>query len=402
MKTWVNKRIFAWSLYDFADTSFSALFITFFYPILVRNVLGGTEFQVGLSLGLSLLATALVVPFVGALSDAMGRRIPILAVSTLITVGLTAATGYAGLAAALVLGFLANLFNTLDIDLYDSFIPELVPPEKRGRLSGLGTGVGYLGTIASLAMAYGILAYFGFESEEGIRAIFPAVAVFYFIFSLPLFLTVPDIKRIRRPLGESARVAIGQLKHTLTHLGEYRGLGPFLLASFIYNDAMHTAIIFLSLYGTDQIGLTVQQFFFAFALIALAAFAGSFLFGKLSDRLRPRRVLTVILVLWMLVIGLLIFTKSWQIFVLAGSLGGALLGGVWTCNRHMIAMLAPPHKVAEIYGIEGLTEKTAGVIGPIGFGWLATNYGYPPGLVFLMCLFVIGIFVLRKYVPKEL
>lgn len=392
--------IIAWSLYDFADTSFSALFLTFFFPILIKRYLGGTEFQVGLAMGLSLLLAAFLVPFIGAIADTLGRRIPILAVSTVITVGLIVATGYAGLFTALLLGALANLFNIIDIDLYDSFIPDLAPPEAHGRLSGFGTAIGYLGAIASLAAAYFVLSYFGFETRAGVQAIFPTVAIFYLVFSLPLFFFLRDRVGAPRPLLEAARRAAAELRHTVTHLRDIKGLGPFLLSSFIYNDAMHTAIIFLSLFGTERIGLTIQQFFWAFAVMALAAFAGSLVFGQISDRLRPRQTLSIVLILWMLVIIFLIFTTSWQVFVLAGSLGGALLGAVWTCNRHMITLIAPRQKIAEIFGFEGLTEKAAGVLGPISFGFLATYYGYTLALSLLLVFFIVGFWILRRHVPE--
>jgi UMF1 family MFS transporter len=397
----LTRPILSWSLYDFADTAFTALFVTFFFPILIRRFLGGTEFQVGLALGLSLLAGAFLVPLLGAFADALGRRLPIMAVSTLVTAALTAATGFAGLTAALVLGFLANLFNTLNIDLYDSFIPDLAPPESRGRLAGLGTAIGYLGAIGALGAAYAVLSQLGFETEPGVRAIFPLTAGLFVIFAIPLFLFVRDKRTARRPIREAAPKAFAELRFTLTHLRRMRGLGPFLLASFLYNDAMHTAIIFLSLYGTIQIGLTIQQFFLAFAIMALAAFGGALVFGRLSDRIKPRQTITGILLGWIIVIlGLAIFPNP-VAFVLAGSVGGALLGGIWTCNRHMVTLLAPPHKIAEIFGIEGLTEKVAGVLGPIVFGFLATKYGYTPALLSLLLFFGAGLFILRRHVPAD-
>lgn len=395
----MNRKIVAWTLYDFADTSFSALFISFFFPILIKRYLGGTEFQIGLALGLSLLLTALLVPWIGALADAWGRRIPILITSTIITVVLTALTGYVGLWAALGLGFLANFFNTIDLDLYNSYLTDLAPPEKRGRLSGLGTAVGYLGTLGILAVAFLILSQLGFETKVGAQAMFPTVAIFYLLFSLPFFFLIRDRAKTQLPLASAARKAQKEVWRTLTHLGETRGLGPFLLASFIYNDALHTAIIFISLFGTERIGLSIMEFFGAFAIMALAAFAGSLFFGKLSDRFGPKRTLLGILVLWMAVIGLLISTRDALTFILAGSLGGAALGGTWTANRHLITRLSPPKKIAEIFGFAGLTEKVAGVLGPIGFGFLATEFGYSAGLVYLLIFFVVGFYILWRFVP---
>src|SRR3989338_2160057 len=113
---WITKKTVAWSLYDFADTAFSALFITFFFPILIKVHLGGTEFQIGLAMGLSVLAAALAVPMLGAISDALGKRMPILVISTTLTAIVTVVTGYTELGMALLFGFLANILHLIDID----------------------------------------------------------------------------------------------------------------------------------------------------------------------------------------------------------------------------------------------------------------------------------------------
>ena len=94
----------------------------------------------------------------------------------------------------------------------------------------------------------------------------------------------------------------------------------------------------------------------------------------------------------------LIFTTTWPAFLFAGSIGGAALGGIWTCNRHMLAILAPPHKTAEIYGFGGLTVKFAGVFGPIGYGWLAFRIGEEAGLLYLLLFLVFAFFLLHQRV----
>ncbi|MBI4215404.1 MAG: MFS transporter [Parcubacteria group bacterium] len=397
----LRTQIIAWSLYDFADTSFSALFISFFYPILIKQYLGGNEFQVGLVMGLSLVAVALLVPFIGAVADAANKRMPLLVISTLLTVVLTSAAGYFGLAAALALGFLARFFNTIDVDLYNSYLIDLAPPERRGKISGVGVGIGYLGAIASLAAAYGVLSYFGFETKTGVQAIFPTVGIFYLIFSLPMFFFVKNGNpAIKTPILQAVSHAWSELKFTVTHLNKIKNLGPFLLASFLYNDAMHTTIIFLSLFATEQVGLTIQQFFGVFAIMSIAAFIGALIFGVLSDRWGPKAILSIILLIWLAVVIGLLMVNNWQMFLIAGSIGGAALGGVWTCNRHMISRLAPPRKIAEIFGFEGLTEKMAGFAGPVGFGYLAYQFGFNAGLIFLLFFLIAGFIILRKYVKE--
>lgn len=393
---WINRKTLAWAFYDFADTAFSALFITFFFPILIKVHLGGNEFQVGLAMGLSVLAAGLLVPLVGAISDASGRRLPILITTTLLTTVLTILPGYTGLTATLILGALANVTHLMNIDIYDAKMIDIVPRSLFGSLSGLGVALGYMGTIAALAVGYPLLSYFGWEGLAGIQAMFWEAAVFYLLFSLPLFLLVPDkIRPAAITFGQAMRKGLAEIKHTLTNLPRFPVFSRFLLASFCYNNGMNTVIIFLALYGREVIGLGVQQFFPVFALMALAAGAGSILFGRLSDRFGPIKMIKTALLFWIAIIIFLIFITSYASFLVAGVLGGAALGAIWTLNRHMVAATSPEHKIAEWFGFEGLTEKFSGVIGPVVFGYLVTVSGYPAALISMIIFFLVGLALIR-------
>lgn len=396
-----SSKVWAWAFYDFADTVFSALFITFFYPILIKSYLGGNEFQVGLVMGLSLLTAGLLVPVIGAMADASGKKIPLLFISTLATVILTVAAGYVGLASALAIGFLANLANIIDIDLYDSKLIDIAKPAEVGRVSGLGVALGYIGAIVTLGLGYLMMSSIGWEKKEAIQAIFITTALFYFIFSLPLFFLIKD--KVQRPVKfkETFKKARQELADTLTRMGQFKGLGNFLLASFIYNDAMNTVIIFLSLYGTQQIGLSIQEFFPVFAIMSVGAFIGSLIAGKFSDQIGPKKMLSAALVLWIGVILFLLTVNNLTTFLIGGVIGGAVLGAVWVGNRHMVTKLSPPHKIAEIFGIEGLTEKFSGVIGPILFGYVVVKAGYQAALVVVLGFFLVGLIVLQT-MPKDI
>ena len=170
----LNKRVIAWSLYDFANTAFSALFITFFFPILIKTHLGGNEFQIGLVMSLSFLVAALQVPFLGAWADATGRKLPIIFVATTANVVLTAITPYAQLRWALIFGFFANVFYLISLSIYNAQLVDIAGERERGRVSGLGVAIGYLGTIASLAVAYPLL--------NDIKSVFLAIAIFFLFF----------------------------------------------------------------------------------------------------------------------------------------------------------------------------------------------------------------------------
>ncbi len=391
MPNWINKKVIAWSLYDFADTAFSALFITFFFPVLIKVHLGGNELQIGLAMGLSVLVAALLVPLIGAMSDASGRRMPILVITALLTAGITALVGYAGLFLALTLGLLANITHLISKDVYDAKMIDIVPRPLFGSLSGLGVAVGYFGTVTSLAIAYPLFSYFGWESLNSIRAAFWEAGIFYILFSLPLFLFVPDIPRPTLSFSDALKTGLREIKETIASLRRFPVFAKFLAASFFYNNAMNTVIVFLYLYGRQEIGLGVQQFFPVFAIMALAAAIGSYFFGKLSDTFGSIKMIRVALYVWIAVIIYLLFITTYASFLIAGIFGGAVLGAIWTLNRHMVAAISPEHKIAEWFGIEGLTEKFSGVIGPVVFGYLVTVSGYPAALISMIVFFIVGL-----------
>lgn len=398
-----RKKVIAWILYDFADTPVAALYLTFFWPLYIKEHLGGNELQIGLAMGLSLLAIAVSVPFIGALSDAWGRRMPILLVATLLTAITVAITGFAGLFAALILGFLTRYLLSVDTDIYDAKLVDLVPQKRIGFVSGLGVGVGYLGTIAALVLAYPILNALGSENLGAVRAMFWEGAAFLLIFSLPLFLLVKDpaaVSRTLMPVGKIFRKAFAELKDTVLRMRDFGALPRFLLASFVYNDAVNTTLLFLVLFSRQVIGVSIEQFLLAFGIMAAGAALGAFVFGFLSDRLGPKRGLSIALIGWIGVVGYLLFSPTFTALIIAGTIGGAMLGGIWTMNRHMITRIAPRKKIAEIFGIEGCTERLSGVIGPIAFGAIVVSFGYTPALILILFLLVLGFFLLQL-VPRS-
>ena len=395
--SWINKQTIAWAFYDFADTAFSALFITFFFPIFIKLHLGGNEFQIGLTMGLSVAVAALLVPFIGSLSDISGRRMPILISAAIATAAIVIVIGYTALYVALVLGFLARLTHLISKDVYDAKMTDIVARSNYGSVSGLGVSIGYFGTITSLAVGYILLSYFGWESIRGIQAMFWEAGIFYIIFSLPLFLLVKD-----KPLPFKAttlqlfRQGANTIIGTVKNLSRFPVFSRFLAASFFYNNAIGTVIIFLALYGIEVIDMSIKQYFPVFALMALTAAVGSFIVGRLSDKIGPIILIRVALVIWMGVVTLLTILPSYATFLAGGLIGGVALGAIWTLNRHVVAKVSPPEKIAEFFGFEGLTEKFSGIFGPIIFGYLVIISGYTAALTSMLVFFAIGLFLIRK------
>ena len=248
--------------------------------------------------------------------------------------------------------------------------------------------MGYVGTLLSLGMAYLILSRLGWESEAGIKSIFPATAIFFISFSMITFFFLKEKKKYAR---SSARLVVQKVFTTLKSIGTNKGVVPFLLSMFFFSDAMNTVILFLFLYGNQEIGLTVRGFIGLFVFFSMAAALGSFVSGKLSDKIGPKRTLIAAAVFWVVAVIVLLFSKTYNSFVIAGLLGGVGMGSIWTSSRPLLLALINPKYAGEFFGYLELVGKFSGFMGPIIFGFLATFFSYQYALTSLLIFFVLGL-----------
>ncbi len=389
----LKKEVFGWTMYDFAETIFSALFVTVYFPLFVV-LKGGNAFHVGLVMSVSMLLAGLTVPFLGAVADVTQRKKLLLIVSTLICCIFTFFTGFFTLIMVLLLGLLANLFYHASLDVYDSLLVNISNKKNRGWISGLGTATGYVGAIFAICAAYTIGRFYGYESISGIKVIFISTALLYLGFSLFTFVLIkePAKTKINK---QHLKIAFKRVIYTIRSIKKFKQVWLFLLASFLFVDGANTAIMFLYLYARDQIGLTLVQFFPMYILMAVAAGIGALVFGKLTDRLGHKKTLTFVLFLWTVIILMLYLKTNYTTFIIVGIMGGALLGAIWTITRPILISLAPKDKIAELLGYQGLTEKFSGVIGPFLFGAIAVAAGFRQALLVVIGLFLAGAVVLR-------
>lgn len=391
-----KKEVFAWGMYDLANTIFSALFVTFFFPFYVKTFLGGTEFQIGLVFGLSMLVVAFVVPFIGAWSDVIGRRMPFLIFFTIVCCLFTWLVAGVSLFWALFAGFVANFAYHSALTVYNALLPKIAKKNELGFVSGIGTAMGYLGTLISLAIAALILSRLGWESARGAKAIFAATAIMFFVFSLVTFFVIKEGRRSLGKVSDGFRAVL----HTLRNLPKHKSFFLFLLAMFCYANAINAVIVFLFLFAKQQIFLSVKAFFVVYTVQSFGAVGGSFIAGRLVDRFGSKRVLVWAGLAWIAVIVLLLFVSNLAMFMIAGVLGGAALGTVWTAQRPKLVLLVSRAKVGQFFGFLELTDKFSGVIGPIVFGFLAYFVNYQAAMLSLIVFFVLGLFLL-KFVPGD-
>ena len=283
-----RRAIVAWVLYDFANSSFTTLVVTFVYARYFTEAIASSPVE-GTSLwGYAMTVTAIIVvlssPILGALADQGGYRKRFLLTATLICAAATAAL-YGVLpgqvAAALVIVVIANVAFELAGVFYNAYLPELTTSDRIGRLSGWGWGVGYIGGLLALGVALMALAmqatpWFGFSVENGenIRATNLLVAVWLLVFSLPVVLWLHDRKPSGRPQGHVVRRSFGQLLQTFREIRKHRETVKFLLARLFYNEGLVTIFAFGAIYASGTFGFSITEVLVFGIVINLAAGIG--------------------------------------------------------------------------------------------------------------------------------
>jgi len=360
----------SWSLYDFANTIFSFAVVSGAIGLwLVSDARFGERdgnFILSVAVVVSVGLNALVSPVLGALSDRGGRRLPFLFAFTALCIVPTAFIGASQPVLGVLLFIVANFGYQAALIYYDATLKTVSRPETRGRLSGIGVGIGYCGTIfAGLFM----LA-FGVPVEDR----FFVAAILFAIFAIPIFVFVRETGPIGRVTMADVVGSLTQLRTSVAHAREVPGLLRFLVGRFFYSDAVNTIIVVMSVVTTKAKGLSDQMALVVLLLLTVVAIFASFGGGGLVDRLGPRRTLMIVLASWAigLVLGAISLSVDGAIglgmFLIAGAILGSGLGGVQVADRVLMVRLSPPERIGEFFGLYGLVGKGSQVIGQLLYG----------------------------------
>ncbi len=395
--------VMSWVLYDLANTVFSLNIVSLYFSLWVVNVMGGTDQAYGNANGLSMLLMFFSAPLLGALSDQAPRRLPFLVVTTLLCIGFTLLLGVGGLALSLVCFIIANYFYQAGLIFYDALLPEVSTVENRGKIGGIGVGVGYFGSFLGLGAGILLLQVY----QQPYPVVFRVTGLLFLLFALPAFLFIRERPRRVPPFNADAvGRAFTALGHTLQRARRYPGLLRFLIASILYADGANTVIAFMGIYVSNELGFTPLQTQLVLVVGIAAAMLGGFGGGFIVDRLGPKRVLMADIVLWMVLFALAaaipLLKLPSALFWLVAGLAGFALGCLWSADRPLMLRLSPPRYLGQFYGLYSMVGRFASVIGPIMWGFIVNtlNWGRPAAILSLLIL-MIGAFILLLPVPGD-
>jgi MFS transporter, UMF1 family len=411
-----SRPVLSWAFYDLANTIFSMNIVSFFFSLWVVNVMGGSDSQYGYTAALSYLLIFVLSPFLGALTDQAPRRMPFLIISTTVCVTFTLLLGTGGLGMSLAFFVVANIAYQSGLQFYDALLPEVSNEANRGRVGGLGIGLGYLGSFIGLFTARWLLTGVDAlpttdEQSARYRLVFQVTAVLFLVFAIPCFLFVRERIRDRRFTPQAVPAAARQVAQTLKTIRQFPGLGRFLIGRVFYTDAVNTVIAFMGIYVTNEVGFSTAQAILIMLVATAFAVPGGFLWGAVVDRIGPKRTLNLVLGVWMVAFTLATLVGAlglgqlafWPVPVLAG----LALGGTWAADRPYMLRLSPPARLGEFYGLYNMVGRFSAVTGPVTWAFVAETVsvggvriglglGRPAAVAALACEIVIAWWILRK------
>lgn len=384
------RRVFSWALYDFANTIFSAIALTTYFPLYLTT-LAGANWYLGVATLLSMFLAGMVVPWLGALSDQTGKTKRYLIVTTLTTVLFFACLSSTRHPFLLILFFLiACFFYHSSLVFYNSLLPVTSPPKEQGFTSGLGTGLGYLAVVFALPLAHAI------DQNLGRPHVFWTMALLFLLFSLPLFLFVPE-REVENPMPlgwHQWREEWSKVWKTCRKLPRRPSLLLFLGGNFFVLDALNSTIFWLAVYIREVYHPLQGQLVGLIMSLNVGAFLASLVLGRITDRIGAIKVMLASSASLALTLAAIPFLEQLWHFTAVCLTGGAIaISGIWTAGRKVLIDLVPDNEIGLYFGLYSLTTKIS-VIGSLFFSVVADLAGFRTAAGVLVFPAVVGFLAL--------
>ena len=412
-KRYTFREKFSWSLYDWANSVFATTVLAGFFPLFFKSFWAGdlddatSTALLGTVSSVAGLIIVLIAPILGAMADLSRNKKLFLLIFALLGIISTSTLFFISYGfwewSLIIFGLSIIGFSGANI-FYDSLLIDVSSDEDRNYVSSMGYALGYLG--GGILFLINVLMYlypsfFNLNSQtEGILYSFLSVALWWFVFSMPLFLFVKqkkinDIADFKNPFKQS----FIRVLNTFREIKKYKAVLIFLIAYWFYIDAIDTIVRMAVAYGTD-LGFDSSKLIIALIFTQFIGFPATFAYGYLAEKFGLFNMLVVGILIYILIcIYSLFITTATDFFILAG-LVGLVQGGVQSVSRTIFSRLIPQDKATEFFGFYNLIGKSAVVVGPALVGWMAYIFDNPKaGIISLLLLFIPGIIILF-YVPK--
>tara|TARA_B100000686_G_scaffold91465_1_gene98094 strand:- start:21443 stop:22696 length:1254 start_codon:yes stop_codon:yes gene_type:complete len=410
----LTKSAWSWALYDWANSAFATTIMAGFFPIFFKSYWASdlsdaeSTFAIGSVNSIVGLLIAFSAPVLGALADAGNSKRKFLfsfAFLGILTTGYLFFIPDSSWKLALIFYGLGVIGFSGGNIFYDSLLVSVSKEKERNKTSALGFSLGYLG--GGLLFLINVLMFlspnsFGLETQiDAVLWSFMSVAVWWFIFSFPIYLNVKEpTESNSKKLFNVISEAFSNLLDTARSIKEYKSAVVFLLAYFLYMDGVDTIIRMATSYGAD-IGLSATSMIQALLLTQFIGFPATLVFGYYADKYGYKYSLSFAIVIYIFVV---LFSSQMDTaaeFYIVASVVGLVQGGVQAISRSFFSTLIPQHKAAEFFGFYNFIGKSSVFIGPFMVSGIALLFESPSmGILSLLILFIPGLILLWK-VPQN-
>lgn len=374
-----RRATLSWALYDLANTTFSMNVISLYLPLWIASTYPRGDVWFAVTYSISMAITGIVSPVTGALGTKIGHK-RVLLVTTIVAVALTALLGFNHrLLPILAIFLVANCAYQLSIVAYNSLLPSVAGTADRGRVSGLGVALGYLGSFVGMLSVLPLIESDRFEKlsqslrelvqplllvmpREGIIArqnAFIPTAILFALFALPLFLFVREHR-----FGELAGGSFREAWRTFGEIRRDRNLLLFFLGTFLYMDAVHTTYIVMGTYGKMALGLTDGEIVKIMSIAIVTAIAGSFAYGFIADRLAKKTAVLIVIANWTIALTIAVAVRDFRGFLVVAVAAGIGLGGVEVIGRVALLSLVSDRDSGRYFGFFSFVGKASSIVGP--------------------------------------
>ena len=413
-----KKVIWSWAMYDWANSAFTTLVVTFIYSTYYGKVFWPTE-KIGTAwwgraVALSSILTAILSPIVGAMADRGGARKRLMGIALTVCVCATVALAFVSPSMANSAFIALAIFVVADTAyetgnvFYNAFMTNIASPARIGRVSGYGWALGYVGGIVCMGIA--LIAFvpeapavpsFGMSTVDGwnVRATNLLVAGWFVLFAIPLFALVPE-QRTQAP-RISIRATFAQLGQTAGRIRHYSELVKFLIARLFFNDGLVTVFSFGGIYAQNVFKMEMAEVIKLGLFLNITSGIGAFLFGFVDDRFGGKKTIQITNVMLSVATAMAVWapTKTW--FWIAGGLVGIFVGPNQSASRSLMGRFVPPKHESEFFGFFSFSGKATAFAGPILLGTLTEAFDHRVGMASVILFFIVGGLLLQSVDEKK-
>lgn len=403
----------SWSFYDWANSAWSAMIITFVFSRYFVDVLSpdkdtGTLFWTW-TIGISSLVAALLSPIIGSISDQTQNSRYWLLITTIIYSLISflfwfAAPNILSISLIILLVFIGNLSYEISQIFYNGQLKLITNKDNYAKLSGFAWGLGYVGTVLIFIIYYGLFLFpedplFALDAStyENIRISFPITGFWIILFSIPLFFTFKDPNYAGKDIRLDIKKSFSNILITLQNIKKYKNLFTFLIARLFYMDGINAIFAVAAIYATFVFGMSTTEIIFLGIGTNIAAGLGSWIFSLIEKNFGSKNVIVLSLIFIFIICIIILMVSDKNLFLILAVLLSSFFGPVQSASRVYFIINIPDEKKYEFFGFYSFSGKVTSFLGPVLFGTITYIFSsHRIGMASLLVLFAIGLLIVLR------